>query len=522
MTKTRSIKPAMRSARSLQKETAHQGIYFLGIVLAAALVLGVPFFVRIMAHEPLILGSETAKTLALVRHANFSGLLIQDPFLGTSVGSSPWLRLLALCGLSDDTLIWLPWTLGILTVLILYRALLRVYPTKKAALAIAFVLINPVFIGTFTELSSWTFLAFIFTCAASTMLAGKETWTGLLLAIMIIEDPFSGTFAAATIILLMQIMRVQTGKGRAGARTQGKIDKDIRKASWGMVIALTALAIVSFLVQSLSPVILETPFNSISDLGVTYGVPATLVLLLLTGLVATWNRELKGQSEVYAASLTILVAFQFVWLPARILLPGLVGMVAAEGILFLGVRTWSYPAMKQFTILLIICTFFISLSTFYSVFDTQQPSQQMALALSSLPAQLMQHGAASTGGGDGISPTGAILARPEIGAFVEYYAGLPVVADLYSQQRSFSKEQWKIGEEALLSRNPEQTRELLQNLKVHTILIDPVLETDLEGRGQGILFLIGFTQEFTQLNLDKNYRLYALQPVATGTLQSTS
>jgi len=289
-----------------------------------------------------------------------------------------------------------------------------------------------------------------------------------------------------------------------------------------MVIALTALAIVSFLVQSLSPVILETPFNSISDLGVTYGVPATLVLLLLTGLVATWNRELKGQSEVYAASLTILVAFQFVWLPARILLPGLVGMVAAEGILFLGVRTWSYPAMKQFTILLIICTFFISLSTFYSVFDTQQPSQQMALALSSLPAQLMQHGAASTGGGDGISPTGAILARPEIGAFVEYYAGLPVVADLYSQQRSFSKEQWKIGEEALLSRNPEQTRELLQNLKVHTILIDPVLETDLEGRGQGILFLIGFTQEFTQLNLDKNYRLYALQPVATGTLQSTS
>lgn len=461
-------------------DEASSRIFFWGALILSILLLNLPSVMRWAHQQPSVMGTDTAKTLALVHGADTSSFIVQDPFVHESRGMAPWLRLLCLSNLPDDALQIIPMALGILTFLVWWSILSRFFSKKSTFIITLLMLINPVYLSVFSELSSWPFIALLVSLSVAAALSRKDAWAGFLMSIIIIEDPWCGIFTAALLCLLLSFEKKQ----------KDRKPRLLRLGALGIAVFMAAM-----LLNPLPPYALQTPFSALSDLGVDYGMASAIILLMLIGAAVAWrSRPDPSLLAAYA-----VLAFSFLWLPGRVVLMPLAGILAMQGITFLGTRTWSYASMKQFTLLLMVCTLFISMSTFYAVRASQLPTKEMAQALTSL--QQLQR---TSGPGNA-----AVLSRPGMGEFLEYYSASPVVVD--TTMLSQGSHAWEDAQRALLSRNPEETFSLFRKTGVTMFLIDPDLQTELEEKGSGILFLINVTDLFEQVNSDPHYRLYALK-----------
>jgi hypothetical protein len=474
------------------KKTQEKIIWFpIVLVIASAIVLCTPFAIRYLGHNPLLIGSESARTLSQVHQARFSSWPLVDPlhppyFDHASPGMGFTVRLLHLTNLPDQILLLLPILLGMVNALMFYVLARKILSQTQAMIASTLFIISPLVITAHTQLSIIAPIMFLFLLAAYAVVENRYGWASLLISIIALEEVWFGICAAIALISFMTW------------RTEGNQKKLQLIAPVGIVVFFIACIFVFFQPYP-SPAfgILTSAF--LADLGSPYGLSISFILLALIGAILVWKSTGPTLPQVISY-ISIIICFAYE--PMRIVLFPLITILAALGISFLASRKWALDSMKQFTLLLIACTLFFSLTTHLSLRTNELPTQIIAQEFSELsPA---------------ISQDQPVLIQPALGAYLAYYAHVQPFTDDNAQKRGDPR--WSETQKVLMSRNAQTTRRGFEEQHVTTLVLDQELINFLQENKQGVLFLIQSSSLFEPRIILNQTKVYSLRPQDTAEL----
>ena len=468
----------------------------LVLFLTLALLL-IPLGLRFFSSEPLLVGTSSAKTLTILAQADFSSLIITTATPQSSQGIGVFFRVLKWIPLSGAGKLVVPLLFSLACAFIFLKVLLKHFSGRFSLLIMTLLVSTPLFLAIHLELSELFFTCFLFVCALFFMQERKEGWALLLLALLIIESPFVGVAASALLVLFSQFLQ--------GTDITLK-KKHISFFFPGLVLAL--LAGVSMLFSPATPYAWHwSVAPALSDLGNAHGFSIPFILLAIIGAIYLWTTN-KG--NIVLASLYALSILSFFWLPLELLALPFLAILGGYGTRVLIKRNWSYSFMKQFTLLLIFCALIFSTTTFFSVILESPPSHELVNALSAMRGALPERT--------------LLLARPEIGEFISYYAGYPVVVDADAIARGTAD--WQIEKRALFVRNAAAAKRLFDETGTSWFVLDPSLIDEIHEEKGGVLFLIEATPDFRQVYRSGPIQVYladfSLQDRAqNGTVPST-
>jgi hypothetical protein len=453
----------------------------IAAVSCAFLVMIIPFMARLFYGQPIVLGSNTAKTLSLLRTADFSATILTDSSQGFSLGTGLFLRLLKFTSLPDNFLVFVPVLFGLVSVLLLLAILKQKYSVRLSFFVVFLLALTPLFLTVFTELVPFGFWLMIFLTALLLGIRGKRGWMWLMLLLLVSENAILGVFAGVVVFMTLEFFSQPKSE---------LLRLKLRKTTVYSFMALVIIGAIAFFISP--PAFFEPSLfiaSVISDLGGMSGLSIPLMLLVLIGAVRLWS---SNKGNIALAIFYVLMISSIAWLPLLAIMLPFFAFFAAVGLDVFTQRSWSFEFMKNFTLLLIGCVLFFSATTFLSIYVNQPPSKDLAVNLANIKDVLPEHA--------------KILARPELGGLIEYYSGHQVVSESYLEHDSLNK--WENDKQALLSRNVQRTEQLLNKTGTYYFILDPVLISELQEKSQGVLFLINATDNFETVYASESFNLY--------------
>jgi hypothetical protein len=423
------------------------------LLLIGAFLLFFPFWLRVFAGDPLILG--TASYLQL----NTAPTTLQ-----------PYAALLRLLSPLGDTRILLSVFLGLLSLFLVNRltGFLARRPAERGLVLLLF-LINPLFLSIFTTFTPFTFVVPLALALLLCVREGRFLFIPLLAGLITVFSPVAGLLLVLSLVLLLPSRR---------------------EALLFTLVVVCALAIILALASpGAFAYVLSLP---IAEFGVPMGISFLYVsLAIFEGLLRWSEHRSRGASAMLFALLALASYY-----PAALVGAGLaVAPFAALFVLRLLKRRWALREVRIFTLLLLLCSFLFLIITHLGVLRSQEPSRALVQTLAALPPD-----------------SGVVLSPAELGPMVESISGHPVL--LSADTCAHSKELCADIDRLYRARRLADAQEPLDKHHIAYLLITREMR---DGRvwnrdDEGLLFLLQNSGRFAKLASDARYELWRYTP----------
>ena len=414
----------------------------LYLLLLALLLFSIPPLQNSILHKPLLFGGES-----------YYHLTRAENLQGRSWHYFPLALVIAF--LPKGALTALPMVLALLSLGLFFILSKRWgWPDRMTLIFGILVILSPAFIYTYTTLSLYSYVLFLFLLGL-VMLTSPRSSPKLLAAIPFFLITFTDLLNVILLFVAAWYLWYKSG------------DK------WLSRVMVTFVFI--FIIQWL---VLQTPFilgpfhaqnksaDLIADLGGLHGIGFFLITLSIIGMVWCWKQE----RVAYLFALILVGGFL---LTSQILFPLLLVLAyfAALAVIRLFDRHWILDSLKRFTFLLLILGVLFSTMTYLEREKYILPTAADEEALTWL-------GEHSTEGA-------RVFSYPENSYFISYFSHQPALE--YPHQRS--AELGNVTLSIIHSSYITDLFPLLENYNISYIYITPAMRNQLPSDG-GLLFLL--------------------------------
>ncbi|GAF70981.1 unnamed protein product, partial [marine sediment metagenome] len=413
---------------------------FIIILLIAVIILSMPYFLRILSGNPTFIGDSYYHTrIAKIidsKSVSYADNLVHG---GRTYFLNPYHVLLSFfsgfLGM-ELTARLLPLFLGLLS-LSLFYFILRRYMVKDRFLITVFLIISPIFAYTFTVLNEHSLAIFLILLGNSLILL-KKKWFLALAVLIFALLPFISFFSVIfNVILLLN---------------QGIMDKKNSKNIFTALLFLVLFSIISFSVfnldieKSIAKLGVE---EFISDFGGLLGFSIFILVLFVLGLAYLWN---KKYITIYLSLIILLAAVFYFGSYVNQYLCFLVVIFAGLTFNRLLRRKWSLTAIKNFTLIVLICGLIFSPLSYIKILSDYPPDHKIVYSLDFLRE--------SSNEGD------IIFSHYNNGFLIESIAERPVLLDGLLNDIPFAEEKLQESSEIFYSSNLIDTKQLLEKYSI--------------------------------------------------------
>jgi hypothetical protein len=468
----------MQARKTGLSESAKQHATIFLIFIVMLFVLGLPFLVRYLSHEPLLFGAEPYYHMRLAENIQKGGLPDADSLLFKEGHYTPNLYHIILASLflfADHSYVsmLLPIFLGI-CVFFLFNQIMKSFAISFAyrAAALSILVLSPPFLSAFTRSSPVTFALFL-TLFGLYLLTARRQGYRFFSVICFAMVPFLGvTETIVSILVLLGIFVIERHK-------------------YWLAIAISAIVLVIafawFYVNGFIYSISLYPVHELfSDLGGQYGVGVFNLLLGVIGLVFVWQRRTRVVA-LYAVGLcfAVMPLFDPKSLVYLIFLMALLGGI---GYVRLYYMKWHLRQIRFLSMLILACGLLFSGTVFINSLAASGPQRELVQGLQWLGQQ----------------DTKVVLTHSSRSAWVQEIAQKKVLTDEYSQFYDFAQPNISMlnaSKNMFYSRNLEKTKKLFNIYNISHVLIDPQMKSGLvwNSEEEGLLFLFRNNETFKRV-----------------------
>ena len=419
-----------------------QKVYFSVLFL---LLAGFPVLINHLQEKPLLMGGESYYHLEQVREAGVGNYLYLPLKLWTQlVPESVWFIL--------------PIILGFFSVLLLQTLGKRWGAGEKEVFFLTlFLIFSPALIFNSLVLTAGGLFVFLLLLGLFLLNQEKKRWK-LISAVPVLLAASISVFCSLLLLLALLVYSL-------------KFPSD-RKVSGALIAAIILLTILAVSLWHLP--LINGPFTTprlssdlISDLGGESGMSVFIFILGLIGIVLSWKRKLFW--PYFFLPLGIITYF---YSTGTVFYLNIIAcFFAASAFVWLSERKWRLPAVKQFTIMLLLLGLLFSAISYESRINEQGPAQSGVEALKWIK--------------ESTETEGKVFSVPENSYYIRYFAGREPVYNL--EQRDLAQ---KTESETILnSTYITITFPLLEQNNVSIIYVTKEMRQQLPS-DKGLLYLL--------------------------------
>lgn len=434
------IKPGQNITRKYFSHfIRHQKKY---IFLVTILLFFIQIVSNLLAEKPLISGSESYYILSLSEQG---------------IHHNPLVNLVHVVPESLTFLI--PLAIGLFLIMMLFNLSRNFLDKETTFFFILFLVLTPSFIFSFVTISSYA--SFLLLVLLGFFLISKDNIKLRYLSLL----PFilATMFDLFSTLLLLVVQFIYYSKN--------KIKKD--KLAFHAFIITAVLLIFNQLVFRIPTVM--GPFHKqdlfadlFSDLGGLSGLSLFLIILSFIGLAETFKR--KDFTSLYL--LPLLIPAYLFNTNVIFFLTIITSLLASLGFLRLVGRNWNLPALKKFTVVLLILGILFSTLAYMDRISEYQPLKEDEEALSWIK--------------ENTPPNSVILSAPENSHLIRYFAGR---TPLYVFENGNWKEKKELSETIFTALYIQDLFPLLDLSGVDFIYVSRDMKSSLP-KDRGFLFLL--------------------------------
>lgn len=438
------------------------------LFLLAVLILIIPHLIRFFNGDILI-GEESYYNARLAKEIIRNGFY--DTLMQENIFFNPYHFLLALfsyfLGVEFSSKL-LPFLLGILSLLLFYHILKKLFELEKVILILFFLIFSPAFIYTFVISNNSSFFIFISLAAFLIYLKSNKKYISLILFSII---PFFGLLEAFLIMLLLFSLYLY------------------KKGNKILSILLVILAISSIYYVYLSyknpdiemPNFLKRDIikDSLTELGASIGFGILSILLAFIGLISSWKYK-KKIYLIYLIILILIISYFYVGSKVNIYLIFFFSIFSGIAFYRLINLKWHSKIIRNLTFLILILGLVASCIIYTIQLTKAMPNEDIIDSLRYLKNLRKSN----------------VLSHYKNGYWIEYYGKNPIMdGNFYSITEL--NERFNDSNYIFLSYNLEETKKLLDNYNINYIFITPEMKNGLVwNKEEGLLFLLRNKETF--------------------------
>ena len=463
-----------------------KGVLLLSVLLAIVVFSIVPL-VRTLKHDSLYPGQEAYYHERISKYIYETGIPSQDPLMPRPYILEPYHLLLSLSmpllGVYN-TLILIPFLLGIFSVILSYLILtqFKLDNLKKLAILLIFIT-SPISVYLFSTSSSYALPMFLFLLGFYLFI--RYRWISFpVLALISFFNPF---FSLASIFILLSY----------SLNRKSYLKKSYIASSIIMIISL--IYHLPFYLKYGFPNIHDFAntnmiINTISDLGANIGFGIFHLLLFFLGLFIIWR--IKKQIIPYTF-LLILIIISAYYTPLNIYLNLILSVLVGYGLLAFAEKRWKIGILKIFTILILICGLLFSSISYMDRTAAQPPDKEVIKSLEWFEGQ----------------PQGIVLSYYSNGYWIGSIAKKPALLDSNTFYLENADIKFNESLAMFMSRNLETTRSLLHKNNISYIWITKDMKQGQvwTEEDQGLLFLLRNNETFKNIYASKHSEIWKIR-----------
>ncbi len=350
---------------------------FWALLILCLVLLALPIMLRERFTDGLLVDPVSYDNLRLAKNVQESGLISYDElsYSGrTYLGEHAWIILLS--PYPEFLSNFLPLLFGILSFVVFYLLISRLYPSLKFWASI-FLLVSTPFLYAFSVSTEYVAAAFFILLGFYLYIENKKNFAYALFFI-------SGLFSVASLFFVTAIFLYYS----------------FRKKHFGEFSVVCLGFVIAFLVSFYKIFSLGLPdlFFGVTkfsipsflsfvfgEFGLASGVGLFLFFMALVGIYNLYSERYKYVFLYFLLLLFLFVSFYFPFL--LFYLNFFLAFYAAGGIIALLRYEWRSEELKFLTILIILCGALFSTVSFYASVDTFEPNQAKGEAMLFLKEQ---------------------------------------------------------------------------------------------------------------------------------------
>lgn len=454
------------------------------VMLAAVIVLLIPFLVRFLFYDNIMIGDESYYHANIARQIIEQNQLIHD----SNYVFNPYQLVLASAGYFvgvEFASKLIPFLLGMLSALIFYLILKEFKMNIEERLFVLLILIaSPAFIYLSVISNTQSVPVFLTLLGTYFLLKKKIVFTVLSLVSFATAVSF-GIFNALLVIAILLAYLIKE-----------KSKKTIILLS---IIILISAAFMPVYFQEKAEVLQKEGIlqSSISDIGALAGIGIFNILLAFIGFSLIWRKK-KEYIFIFLPLLVMLISL-FYLRTVVIYLSFVLAVFAGYAFTRIKNMDWEIKIIKRLTVLLIICGLAFSTISYLNRVSNMQPDKEVIKSL-----DWLKHYS---------EPNEIVFSHYSKGFWINAVAERPVVINKMFEYFPNAKEKFNDSLEIFYSRNLKNTKSLLEKYNIKYIWIDNEMKQGLiwEKEQQGLLFLFRNNETFNNIYNNQGIEIWEIR-----------
>ena len=457
-----------------------KNLMYLFLISLAILVL---ILTIRFAHNPHLIGSESYSNLKESDNLFQNGISNIIQLLGDSEYTFNFIHLfLFKIPTNVIFLMIIPVILGLSSVFLFVLILINFKINSKLIyISTGFYIFSPIFLKSFTTLSSSSFISFFVLLGAWFFIKKRLLLSSVSISPLIFINP--------PIMILTIISFFIFGLAK-------NINKKLLLINSLILLFITLVSYFALYYGKFIPNLFFFENNRlleiISDFGANGGITAFHILLSIIGFIIIWSK--KREQKPYFLSL-LLISTISIYVPNGIILMNFI-VCYFSGYLFylLYISSWELKSIKDITLMLIIYGVLFSSISFGVRLIESTPTIDQIEGLTFLNDK---------------SP-GVVLSHYSNGNYIKYFSNKEILLD----DSIFFIKDYNLHlnktNEIFYSRNIENTISGLNEMNIKYFFIDGFMKDGLvwEKRNEGLLFLLDHSNEFNQIYKKNNIEIW--------------
>ncbi len=391
--------------------------------------------------------------------------------------------------------------LGIFSVVIFYL-LLKDFNVniEERALMVSILVFSPAFIYLSSFPSNFSIPIF-FTLFGTYLLLKKNIFLSI---VCFFSFAFAITFGVFNSVLVISIViaYITNEAIKLKKLKSKKIPSSLSKAAvFLLLFFIISLACFSLYLKPKTNLLQKEIIiiQVISDLGSLNGLGIFSLILGLVGFSMIW----KKRKELPLLFLPFLIIILFIFYESNIVvyLSFIISVFAGKAFFEIIKMKWEIKAVKNLTIILIVCGILFSTISYINRISKMNPNEEIAESLEWLNHYSIQ---------DEI-----VFSHYSKGFWINYFANTQVMIDQNFEYLPDAEKRFNDSNEIFYSRNLERTRELLKEYKINYIWIDSEMKEGLvwETPDDGLLFLFRNNETFKNIYNNQGVEIWEVKGV---------
>ncbi|PIZ53569.1 hypothetical protein COY26_01605 [Candidatus Woesearchaeota archaeon CG_4_10_14_0_2_um_filter_33_10] len=470
------------------------------VILAAVIVLLIPYLVRFLFYDNIMIGEESYYHANIARQIIEQKSLIQDP----NYVFNPYHLVLASAGYFigiDLASKIIPFLLGLLSVLMFYLILKEFKIEIMQRFVILLILvISPAFI--YLSVISNTNSVPVFLSLLGIYLFFKKNifLTVFSLLAFAAAIPFGMFNALLAITMILAYLIEEKQKEESPLKPKKPMFSFQSKKAAAFLFIFFIISVLCFPLyfhQKTNVLPAENILqNSISDFGALIGIGIFNIFLAIAGFFLMWKK--KKEYLFIFLLLLIMIISSFYAKNVIIYLTFVFSVFAGYAFIKIRDMNWQVKTIKNLTILLIICGLAFSAISYLNRVSNMQPDNEIIKSLDWLKHYSRQDE--------------VVFSHYSKGFWIADIAERPVVTDKMFEYYPYAEERFNDSLEIFYSRNLKDTKILLEKYNINYIWIDNEMKNGLvwEKEQQGLLFLFRNNETFNNIYNNQGIEIWEI------------